>query len=104
MDLLAFIADPARKAALAERTGASAAYLWQIATGWTPKGGKPKRPSIELALSIERHSRAIGPECVPWRSLLPDVWSSIQDLGAVGEAANDESAPTEGEGTGEGAT
>lgn len=103
MDLLTFISDPGRKAALASNTGASPAYLWQIATGWTPKGGKPKRASIDLALAIERASREIGPECVPWRSLLPDVWASIRELDA-GPAANDDTAPAEGEGAIEGAS
>lgn len=102
MDLLTFISDPARKAALSTRTGTSPAYLWQIATGWTPKGGRRKRPSIELALLIERESREIGPEGVPWRDLLPDVWASIRELD-LGPAANDDTAPAEGEGAVEGA-
>ena len=102
MDLLTFISDPGRKAALAARTGASPAYLWQIATGWTPKGGKPKRASIDLAIAIERESGDIGPECVPWRSLLPEVWVAMEQLGSVPSAANDDSAPAEGEGTVEG--
>lgn len=92
MDLLDFISDPTRKASLAARTGASPAYLWQVATGWTPKGGKPKRASVELAIAIERESKAIGPECVPWRTLLPDVWESMQSLdGEI--AANDDTGP-----------
>lgn len=103
MDLLTFISDPARKAALSARTGTSPAYLWQIATGWTPKDGKSKRPSIELALLIDRESRAIGPEGVPWRSLLPGIWASMQELDA-GPAANDDAAPAQGEGPVEGAS
>lgn len=97
MDLMTFISDPERKATLAARTGASPAYLWQIATGWTPKGGKPKRASIDLALAIERESNEIGPEGVPWRSLLPEVWVAMEQLGAVPGAANDDAAPSEGE-------
>ncbi len=74
MDLLTFITDPGRKAALAARTESSEAYLWQIATAWTPKGGKPKRASTALAQAIERESALIGPEAVPKESLRPDVW------------------------------
>jgi len=104
MDLINFISDPMRKAALAARTGASPAYLWQIATSWTPKGGKPKRASIDLALAIERETTEIGPEGVPWRSLLPDVWVAMEQLGTVPGAANDDTAPAEGEGVVEGAS
>lgn len=103
MDLLTFISDADRKAALAARTGTSPAYLWQIATGWTPKGGRRKRPSIELALLIERETREIGPECVPWRSLLPDVWASMRELDTA-PAANDDTAPVAGEDPVEGAS
>lgn len=81
MDLLTFISDPARKVALAARTGSSPAYLWQIATAWTPRDGRPKRASVELAIAIEAASEIIGPEKVPRQSLRPDVWP----LDAAGE-------------------
>ena len=74
MDLLTFIGDPARKAALATLTGASPAYLWQVATGWTPKGGRAKRASAELAVAIEAATAKIGPEAVSRQSLRPDLF------------------------------
>lgn len=75
MNLLEFISDPARKAQLVEATGSSPGYLWQIATGWQPKGAKrPKRASHELAQTIERETERIGPERVTKESLRPDIW------------------------------
>ena len=79
MDLLEFISDPARKAALAKKTGASPAYLWQIATGWSPKNGKPKRASTDLAIAIEDATTLIGPAAVSKATLRPDVWTLPAD-------------------------
>lgn len=69
MDLLTFISDRDRKAALATSLGASEGYLWQIATGW-----RGKRASWELAQRIESMTAGIGPEAVPKSSLRPDIW------------------------------
>jgi DNA-binding transcriptional regulator YdaS (Cro superfamily) len=69
MDLLSFIADPERKRLLAEKTGKSEGYLWQVASGW-----RGKRASPELAISIEAATASIGPEEVPRSSLRPDLW------------------------------
>ena len=69
MDLLNFISDRDRKAALAAALGASEGYLWQIATGW-----RGKRASWELATKIEAATASIGPEPVPKASLRPDIW------------------------------
>lgn len=77
MDLLTFISDPVRKAALAEKTGASPAYLWQVATGWTPKGGRPKRASGELAAAIEKATSEIGPGVVTRQCLRPDIFGPL---------------------------
>lgn len=74
MDLQTYIADPRRKEALATRLGMSHGYLWQIAVGWTPKGRRPKRPSAELAVRIERATREIGPEPVLRETLRPDIF------------------------------
>ncbi|WP_411851592.1 hypothetical protein ACLB90_03200 [Stenotrophomonas sp. LGBM10] len=60
MDLLTYIYDMNRRAALAGACGTSPEYLWQIATRW-----RGKRPSPELAASIERESGRLGPEQVP---------------------------------------
>ena len=60
MDLLTYISDMSRRAALAAACGTSPEYLWQIATGW-----RGKRPSPKLASAIERESRRLGPEEVP---------------------------------------
>lgn len=80
MDLLTFISDPDRKAALAEETGSSPAYLWQIATGWTPRSGRPKRASAELAIAIEAATSKIGPSVVTKGSLRPDLWPEVPAL------------------------
>lgn len=69
MDLLTFISDRSRKAALATALRASEGYLWQIATGW-----RGKRASWELAQRIESASAEIGPEPVPKETLRPDIW------------------------------
>ncbi|WP_313243731.1 hypothetical protein [Stenotrophomonas rhizophila] len=60
MDLLTYISDMSRRVALAEACGTSPEYLWQIATRW-----RGKRPSPELAASIERETERLGPEKVP---------------------------------------
>ncbi len=59
MDLLTYISDMSRRAALAEACGTSPEYLWQIATGW-----RGKRPSPKLAFAIERESKRLGPATV----------------------------------------
>ncbi|WP_414497212.1 hypothetical protein [Stenotrophomonas maltophilia] len=59
MDLLTYISDMSRRAALAEACGTSPEYLWQIATGW-----RGKRPSPKLAFAIERESTRLGPATV----------------------------------------
>lgn len=59
MDLLTYISDMSRRAALADACGTSPEYLWQIATRW-----RGKRPSPELAATIERESDRLGPEKV----------------------------------------
>lgn len=59
MDLLTYISDMSRRAALAQACGTSSEYLWQIATGW-----RGKRPSPKLASAIERESARLGPETV----------------------------------------
>jgi len=87
MDLITFISDPARKAALAEKTGASPAYLWQVATGWTPKGGRPKRASGELAAAIELATSEIGPDVVTRQSLRPDIFGPLPVAQAEREVA-----------------
>ena len=69
MDLITFISDKDRKAALAAKLGASEGYLWQVATGW-----RNKRASWELAQRIEQATGEIGPECVPKSTLRPDIW------------------------------
>ena len=59
MDLLTYISDMSRRAALAAACGTSPEYLWQIATGW-----RGKRPSPKLASAIERESARLGPATV----------------------------------------
>lgn len=65
MDLLTYISDMPRRAALAEACGTSPEYLWQIATRW-----RGKRPSPELAAAIEKESARLGPEAVPKEPLI----------------------------------
>lgn len=69
MDLLTFISDPERKRRLAELTGFSGGYLWQVATGW-----RGKKASPELAKLIARATLEIGPEQVPLELVRPDLW------------------------------
>lgn len=71
MDLITYISDMPRRAALAEACGASPDYLWQIATAWNGR-----RASTELAQAIDRESARLGPERVPKELLRPDVWKS----------------------------
>lgn len=59
MDLLTYISDMSRRAALAHACNTSCDYLWQIATRW-----RGKRPSPELAALIEKESARLGPEMV----------------------------------------
>lgn len=65
MDLLTYIADMSRRVALAEACGTSPEYLWQIASRW-----RGKRPSPELAATIERETERLGPERVPKEPLI----------------------------------
>lgn len=65
MDLLTYISDMSRRAALAEACSTSPEYLWQIATRW-----RGKRPSPELAAAIERESERLGPLKVPKEPLI----------------------------------
>lgn len=68
MDLNTYIADIARRRALAEALGRNPVYLWQIATG-------RRRASTDLAQAIERATANLGPETVTKASLRPDVWT-----------------------------
>jgi DNA-binding transcriptional regulator YdaS (Cro superfamily) len=55
MELLDYISDPDRKAALAEATGAAPAYLYLVATEWKKRADRlPTRASPELAQAIEK--------------------------------------------------
>lgn len=63
MDLLTYISDMPRRAALAEACGSDPDYLWQIATN-------RRRPSPELAEAIERESARLGPERVAKEPLI----------------------------------
>lgn len=67
-NLKTFVSDPARRRALAERTGNSPDYLWQLGVGF-----QGKRPSTDLAQAIDRHSAEIWRR-VPKEVLRPDVW------------------------------
>ncbi|UQY89245.1 hypothetical protein LQE85_08625 [Stenotrophomonas rhizophila] len=80
MDLLTYISDMSRRAALAEACGTSPEYLWQIARRW-----RGKRPSPELAATIERESERLGPERVPKEPLIfgPSVKSGRQAVGVL---------------------
>lgn len=80
MDLLTYIADMSRRVALAEACGTSPEYLWQIANRW-----RGKRPSPELAATIERESDRLGPERVPKEPLIfgPSVKTDRQAAGAL---------------------
>jgi len=59
MDLLTYISDMQRRAALAKACGTSPDYLWQIATGW-----KGRKPSARMAARIEAATEKLGPEKV----------------------------------------
>lgn len=65
MDLQTYIADPARKAALALACGTTPQYLWQIATGW-----RGKRAGHELAKRIEQATNGE----VTRHDLRPDIF------------------------------
>lgn len=65
MDLLTYITDMGRRAALAEACDTSPDYLWQIATRWKGRRGSP-----ELAARIEDATRAIGPDVVTKESII----------------------------------
>ncbi len=80
MDLLTYIADMSRRVALAEACGTSPEYLWQIATRW-----RGKRPSPELAATIERETDRLGPERVPKEPLIfgPSAKTDRQVVGAL---------------------
>lgn len=65
MDLLTYIKDTERRAALAEECGTSPDYLWQIATRWNGRRGSP-----ELAEKIERATAKLGPEIVTKESVI----------------------------------
>lgn len=77
MNLKTFNSDMARRLALAERLGVSPDYLWQLGVGFQPAGAKrPKRPSPDLALRIERETTALGHR-VAKESLRPDIWQRV---------------------------
>jgi hypothetical protein len=80
MDLLTYIADMSRRVALAEACGTSPEYLWQIARRW-----RGKRPSPELAATIERETDRLGPERVPKEPLIfgPCVKTDHQAMRAL---------------------
>lgn len=65
MDLLTYISDMARRAALADECGTSPDYLWQIATRWNGRRGSP-----DLAERIERATTKLGPETVTKESVI----------------------------------
>lgn len=60
-----YIADPARRAALAAALHSHLQYLWQMATGW-----RGARASARMAMAIET---ATAGE-VPKEALRPDIW------------------------------
>ncbi|WP_313424190.1 hypothetical protein [Stenotrophomonas rhizophila] len=80
MDLLTYIAEMSRRVALAEACGTSPEYLWQIANRW-----RGKRPSPELAATIERETERLGPERVPKEPLIfgPSANADRQAVGAL---------------------
>lgn len=65
MDLLTYISDTRRRAALASACGTSPDYLWQIATRWKGRRGSP-----ELAEKIEQATSRLGPETVTKESVI----------------------------------
>jgi DNA-binding transcriptional regulator YdaS (Cro superfamily) len=74
MTLTEYIADPARRAALASGTSSSPDYLWQIATGW-----KGKRSSPALAIRIETATGGV----IRCDDLRPDVHWNRDSAGHV---------------------
>lgn len=73
MDLSTYIADPARRQALASACDTSPNYLWQIATRW-----KGRRPSPDLASRIEAATAELGPFMVSKESLIfPDPQAPV---------------------------
>lgn len=74
MALIEYIADPARRTALASNTSSSPDYLWQIATGWNGK-----RAGHDLAMRIE----AATDGAVRCDDLRPDVLWNRDDTGRV---------------------
>lgn len=78
MLLSEYIADANRRASLAEEVGASASYLWQVATGW-----RGKRASPELAKKIEIATGG----AVTRVSLRPDIWGESDNASQRREAA-----------------
>ena len=82
MELLPYIEDMDRRAALARAVKTSPAYLYQIATG-------RRRPSVPLAKAISVATDRLGPEAVPRASLLPDVWGdAVTDTPAAAAGSN----------------
>lgn len=73
MDLQTYVTDVDRRRALAEATGTSPDYLWQLGTGWNDR-----KPGIELAKAIERETTRLGPEPVSKESMRPDVWGGAE--------------------------
>lgn len=69
MDLLTYISDTGRRAALARACRTSPRYLWQIATRW-----QGRQAGIGLAKKIHEQSARLGPEQVPLAAIRPDVW------------------------------
>jgi DNA-binding transcriptional regulator YdaS (Cro superfamily) len=70
MDLTTYIDDMGRRRALADAIGTSAAYLWQIATGW-----RGRQVNADLAQQIE-HATGGQVRC---EELRPDLrWQRDQ--------------------------
>lgn len=65
MDLKTYIADPARRDALAASLGTSKQYLWQLAEAWQGRKG-----SAEMAKRIQSATNGE----VPAYELRPDIW------------------------------
>lgn len=75
MDLLTYISDLERRKALADASGTTVDWLYQIATCWNGR-----RASTDLAQVIERESDRLGPERVPKETMRPDVWGDALTL------------------------
>lgn len=65
MDLLTYISDMDRRAALAKECGTSPDYLWQVATRWNDRRGSPA-----LAEKIETATAKLGPATVTKESII----------------------------------